>query len=166
MAQISAQCDSAQPGVKLALARGSAIRSGHIARSMAPGSVRLGLYLGFIASARCSNLESVSISIGIRLISIRGSARLGDRLRGSGFIARNLTRFGSSICSAHLRFRIGSGLGSGLQRGTRLGLFGLGSVSRLGDRLSVRLWARSLSWFKAQPASGFGAQFGSRLGLE
>ena len=38
----SAQFGSAQLGVRFDLARGSAIRSGHIARSIAPGSVRLG----------------------------------------------------------------------------------------------------------------------------
>ena len=42
MAQSSAQYGSAQPGVRLELARGSAIRSGHIAWSMAQGSARLG----------------------------------------------------------------------------------------------------------------------------
>ena len=39
IAQISAQWGSAQPGVRFDLARGSAIRSEHIARSLAPGNV-------------------------------------------------------------------------------------------------------------------------------
>ena len=42
VAQNSAQCGSAQPGIRFDLAQGSVIRSGHIARIMAPGSALLG----------------------------------------------------------------------------------------------------------------------------
>ena len=80
-------------------------------------------------------------AFGLSRLSV-GSARLGDRLGGSG-LAGNMARLDSIICWAHLSSQIGSWLSSDFRAaGDSAWLFYLWSVSRLGDRLSVRLGAQ------------------------
>ena len=112
-----------------------------------------------------------------RLASAFGLPRLGDQL-GSEIGSRGFRRICSKLGWAWLEHLLGtpqvpnrlSGLGSGLQGARDCLLFwpriGISVRRCLGNRLSARLWARCSSWFKAQLASGFGAQFGARLGIE